>query len=86
MKKLGLISLAFAAIGFATVGCTSNQSSENAQATQPTTQTDTSIAQATNGEIDTQDGVAVQADPSVESAEPIQAVPAEGAEAPQVVE
>ncbi|WP_180029016.1 molybdenum ABC transporter substrate-binding protein [Acinetobacter sp. YH16032] len=86
MKKLGLISLAFAAIGFATVGCTSNQSAETAQATQPTTQTDASIAQAATTEMDTQNGVAVQADPSVESAEPIQAVPAEGAEAPQVVE
>ncbi|EZQ01447.1 hypothetical protein [Acinetobacter sp. Ver3] len=83
MKKLGLISLAFAAIGFATVGCTSNQSAETAQAT---TQTDASIAQAATTEMDTQNGVAVQADPSVESAEPIQAVPAEGAEAPQVVE
>lgn len=78
MNKLGLFSLILAGATLTMVGCASNTSPESAQSTPaPTTQSDTSLAQSATTEVDAQNGVAVQADPTLQNAEPIQATPAE---------
>ena len=81
MNKLGLCSLILAAASLTMVGCAANQSHETAQANQTTTQTEPSLAQSATAGVEAQGGVAVQADPSIEGAEPIQVSPA--IEAPQ---
>lgn len=78
MNKLGLLSLLFAGASLTMVGCASNQTPETAQSSAPTTtQSDPSLAQSATTEVDAQGGVAVQADPTLQNAEPVQAAPME---------
>lgn len=72
MKKLALLSLVVGA-SLAFVGCASTQAPETAQSSQAT-ETNTS-AQSATVETDSQNGVAVQADPTLQQAEPIQVSP-----------
>lgn len=75
MNKLGLFSLILAGASLTMVGCASNSTPETAQASPASVQSDASIAQSATTDIDAQNGVAVQADPTLQNAEPIQATP-----------
>ncbi len=81
MNKLGLLSIVLATASLTMVGCASTQSPETAQNTQQVEQSDTTLAQSATAETDSQNGVAVQSDPSLEQAEPVQVSPA--SEVPQ---
>lgn len=72
MKKLALLSLVVGA-SVAFVGCASTQTPETAQSSQAT-ESNTS-AQSSSVETDSQNGVAVQVDPTLQQAEPIQVSP-----------
>lgn len=82
MNKLSLFSLILAGASLTMVGCASNSSPETALSTPEPVQTDPSLAQSATTDLDTQNGVAVQADPSLQNAQPIQATPVE--DLPQV--
>lgn len=82
MNKLGLFSLILAGASLTMVGCASNSSPETARSTPEPVQTDPSLAQSATTDLDAQNGVAVQADPSLQNAQPIQANPVE--DLPQV--
>lgn len=75
MNKFGLLSLVLASASLTMVGCASTQSPESAQSTPQTESLDHSAAQSSSIESNTQNGVAVQADPSLEQAEPVQVSP-----------
>ncbi|MDM1762147.1 MULTISPECIES: hypothetical protein [Acinetobacter] len=75
MKKLGLISLVLAGVSLAAVGCTSTESS-SAPETAATQQAPVdSSAQAASVETSSQTGVAVQSDPTLQQAAPVQVNP-----------
>lgn len=75
MNKFSLLSLVFASASLTMVGCASTQSPESAQSTPQTESLDHSAANSSSIESNTQNGVAVQADPSLEQAEPVQVSP-----------
>lgn len=76
MNKFGLLSLVLAGASLTMVGCASTQSPESAQATPQTESLDHSaVAQSSSIESSSQNGSAVQADPSLEQAQPIQVSP-----------
>ncbi|QIO07578.1 putative periplasmic lipoprotein [Acinetobacter lanii] len=85
MKKLGLLSLILAGASLTMVGCESTKSTETAQSSQQVGQ-ESAIAQSATVDADVQSGAAVQADPTLQQAEPVQVSPvtdAPSAEAPQ---
>ncbi|MBU3845907.1 MAG: molybdenum ABC transporter substrate-binding protein [Candidatus Acinetobacter avistercoris] len=75
MNKLGLLSLVFAGASLTMVGCASTESPETAQSSQQVESVDHSTAQNSTLESSSQNGVAVQSDPMLEQAEPMQATP-----------
>ena len=77
MKNLGLISLLFAGVSFAAVGCTSNESTSAPEtaATQQAPQVEESSAQVSTIDSSAQTGIAAQSDPTLQQAEPVQVNP-----------
>ncbi len=77
MKKLGLISLLLTGVSFAAVGCTSTESTSAPEtaATQQSSQVEENSAQASTLDHSSQTGVAVQSDPTLQQAEPVQVNP-----------
>lgn len=75
MKNLGLLSLILAGASLTMVGCESTRSSETAQSSQQMTQ-EQAVVQSATVETDAQAGAAVQVDPTLQQAEPVQVSPA----------
>lgn len=75
MKNLGLLSLILAGASLTMVGCESTRSNETAQSSQQMTQ-EQAVAQSATVETDAQAGAAVQVDPTLQQAEPVQVSPA----------
>lgn len=78
MKNLGLVSLVFAGVTFAIVGCTSTQSPESAQ----TTQSPDATAPSASTDQSIQSSPAAQSDSSIQQA-PVQASPLDVPESSQ---
>ena len=76
MHKFGLLPLILSGATFAMVGCESTQSTDTAQSTPQVQQSEAGLAQSANIETETQAGAAVQVDPTLQQAEPIQVSPA----------
>lgn len=75
MKNLGLLSLILAGATLTMVGCESTRSTETAQSSQQMGQ-EQAVAQSATVETDAQAGAAVQVDPTLQQAEPVQVSPA----------
>lgn len=79
MKNLGLMSLVFAGVTFAIVGCTSTQSTESAK----TTQSPNATAPSATTDQSIQSSPAAQSDSSIQQA-PVQASPLNTPESSQI--
>lgn len=73
MNKLGFLSLILVGASVTMVGCESTTSTETAQTSQQVSQ-DT-VAQSATVDATAQSGAAVQADPTLQPAEPVQVSP-----------